>query len=145
MSYKPIVQTVGKVEIRCQPLRVLAAFGACLLFFVYFIPFSIGSAPDISRSSRDLETDSSPGFGVSHLGVSPSDDAGISHKPLVLAGDSVVRVETEDLGSLEEDPGHPQAFLEANLIPLGKLSRHVSPRAPFVPFLAIHGLMSRRF
>ncbi len=145
MSYKPTIQTVGKAEIRCQRVRVLAALSACLLFHAYFIPFTHGSVPDISQSSRDLETDSSPSLDVSSLVVLPSHDTGTSHKPLVLAGDSLVCVETEDLDSFEEVPGHPQAFPEASLIPLGEFSSHDSPRAPFLPFLAIHGLMSKRF
>jgi hypothetical protein len=54
-------------------------------------------------------------------------------------------METEDLDSFEEDSGHPQAFLEASLTHCGELSGPNSLRAPFLPFLAIHGLMSRRF
>jgi hypothetical protein len=140
MSYNPKLQTIGKAEIRCHPVRVLAASIACLLFHTYFIPFTNGSVPGISQSSIDLDTDPSPLFDVL-----PSHDNGASHKPLVLAGDSLVCVETEDLDSFEEEPGHPQAFLEASFIPLGELSSHASPRAPILPFLPIHGLMSRRF
>jgi hypothetical protein len=140
MSYKPIIQTIGKAEVRCQPVRLLAALGACFLFHAYLIPLTNGSVPDVSQSPRALQTDSSP-----RLVVSPSHDTGTSHEPLVRVVDSLVCVETEDLDSLEEDPGHPQAFPEQSLIRVGESSSHDSPRAPFLPFLAIHGLMSRRF
>jgi hypothetical protein len=145
MSYKPTIRTVGKAEIRCQPVRVLAALSACLFFHAYGIPFTNGSVADISQTSIDLETDSSPGLDLSGLVVLPAHDTGTSHKPLVLAGDSLVCVEAEDLDSFEEDPGHAQAFPEASLIPPGEFSSHDSLRAPFRPFLAMHGLMSRRF
>jgi hypothetical protein len=144
MSSKPIIQTVGKAEIRCQPVRFLAALSAWLLFYGFLIPFTSGLVPDFSQS-KDLESDSSPGFDASSLVVLASHDNGTSHKPLVLAGDSLVCVETEDLDSFEEDLGHPQASPEASLTPLGESSRHNSPRTPLPPFLAIHGLMSRRF
>jgi hypothetical protein len=140
MSYKPIIQTIGKAAIRCQPVHVLAALSACFLFHAYFIPLTNGSVSDVSQSSRRLETDSS-----TRLVVSPFHDSGTSHEPLVQAGDSLVCVETEDLDSLEEDPGHPQPFPEQGLIRLGEFSSHDSPRASLLPFLAIHGLMSRRF
>jgi hypothetical protein len=145
MSYKPINQTVGKAAIRCQPARVLAALSACLLVHAYIIPFTDGSAPDISQSSRYLETGSSPRPDVSRLAVLPAHDTGKSHMPLVVASDSLVCMETEDLDFFEEDSGHPQAFPEASLIPLGEFAGLDSPRAPFLPFLTIHGLMSRRF
>jgi len=145
MSYKPTIRTVGKPEILCQPVRVLAALSACLLFHAYCIPFTNGSVRDISQSSIDFETDSSPGLDVSSLVVLPAHDTGTSHKPLVLAGVSLVCVEAEDSDSFEEGPGHPQAFPEASLIPPGEFSSHDSPRAPFLPVLAIHGSMSRRF
>ena len=145
MLYKPTIQTVGKAEIRCHPARVLAALSACFLFYACSIPFTNGSVPDISQSSRDLEKGSPLSPDVSYLVVSPSHDPGTSHESSVLAGDSLVCVETEDLDSFEKDPGHPQAFPEASLIPLGELSSHDSPRASFLPFLAIHGLMSKRF
>jgi hypothetical protein len=145
MSFEPIIRTAGNVELRCQPVRVLAALGAVLLFCAYFIPFTHGSVPDISQSSRDLEADSSRSLTVSNLVILPCHDTGTSHRPLLLVSDCLVCVETEDPDSLEEDPGHPQAFPEASLISLGELSRHDSPRVPFLPFLAIHGLMSRRF
>ena len=140
MSDEAVIQSIGKVVIRCQPVRVLAALIACLLFHSYFIPFANASAPGTSQSSRDLETALSP-----ILDTLPSYDTGTAHSPLVLAGDSAVCLETEDLDFCEEDPGHPQAFLEASLVPRGELSSHDSPRAPFLPYLPIHGLMSRRF
>jgi hypothetical protein len=139
------MQTVGKTVIRCQPLRVLAALNACLIFHAYFIPFSNGSVPDTSQCSSDLEADSIPSLVVSSFVVSPSHDTGTSQELFVLPGDSVVCVETEDLDSFEDDSGHPQAIPEASLIPLGELASHDSPRAPFLPLLASHGLMSRRF
>ena len=134
MSYKPIIQTIGKAEIRCQPVRVLAALSACLLFHAYFIPFTNGSVPDISQSSRDLETDSSPSLDVSSLVVLPSHDTGTSHNPLVLAGDSLVCVETEDLDSFEEDPGHPQAFPEARSHPSRRILQPRLSSGIFPPF-----------
>jgi hypothetical protein len=145
MSHKPIIQTIGKAAIRCQPVHVLAAFGACLLFCAAFIPFPNGSVRRISQSSRDVETDSSPSLDVSSLVVLPARDTGGSRKPLVFARDCIVCVETEDFDSFEEDPGHAQAFPEAGLLRLGEHSCHDSPRAAFLPLLAIHGLMSRRF
>ena len=145
MSYRPTIQTVGKAEIRCQPVRVLAALSACLLFQAYFIPFTNGSVSDIAQFSSALETGSSPSLDVSSLVVLRSHDTGTSHKPLALAGDFLVCAETEDPDPFDEDPGHPQAFAEASLIPLGEFSSHDSARARFLPFLAIHGLMSRRF
>jgi hypothetical protein len=145
MSYKPIVHTVGKAEIRCLPVRVLAALIASLLFHAYFIHFTNGCVPAISRSSIVLEADSPPSLDVSGLVDLPSHDSGSSHTPLALASDSLVCVETEDPDFFEEDNGHPQAFPEASLNPTGELSSDDSPRAPFLPFLAVHGLMSRRF
>ena len=76
----------------------------------------------------------------------PARCAGPSQNPSILAGDYLVCEETEDLDPFEDDPGHPQAVFEASLIPpLSQLSRPDSPRAAFLPFHAIHGLMSRRF
>ena len=139
-SHKPIIRAIGKSEIRCQPVRVLAALGACFLFHAYLIFLPNGSVPDVAQSSRVLRTDSSRS-----LAVSPSHDTGTSRNPLVLVGDSLVCVESEDLDSLEEGPGHPQASPEPSLIRLGESFTHHSPRAAFLPFLAIQGLMSRRF
>jgi hypothetical protein len=145
MLYEPTTQNVGKAELRCQPVRVLAALSVCLLFHASVTSFTKGFAPQISQSSRDIETDLLPNLDVSSLVVFPSRDTGSSHTPLDLARDSLVCAETEDLDSFEEDPGHPQALLEVNLVPLRQFSCHHSPRSPFLPFLAVHGLMSRRF
>jgi hypothetical protein len=144
MSFDPIIQTDRKAGIRGQPVRVMCALSACLLFHAYFIPFTHDSARDISQCSRDRETDSSSSLAVSSLVVLPSHDPGSSRNPGSLAGDSLVCVETEDLDRIEEDPGHSHAFPGAGLIPLGEFSSHGSPRAPLLSFLAIHGLMSRR-
>jgi hypothetical protein len=146
VSYKPLIEAVGKAKIRCELVRVLAALSACAVFCAYFIPFTHGSVSGSFQPSRDLETDSArSGVGVSGLVLLPAHDTGTSHKRFVLAGDSLPCVETEDLDSLEEDPGHPQVFPEASLIPLGELSCQDSTRTSFLPFLAIQGLMSRRF
>ncbi len=58
MSYRPTIQFVGKAEIRCQTVRVLAALGACLLFQAYFISFTNRSVSDIAQFSSALETGS---------------------------------------------------------------------------------------
>ena len=145
MSYGPTIQTVGKAEIRCQRVGVLAALGACLLFQAYFIPFMNGSVSGIAQFSSAFETGSSPSLDVSSLVALPSYDTWNSHKLLALAGNFLVYVETEDPDPFDKDPGHPQAFAEASLIPLGEFSSHDSARARFLPSLAIHGLISRRF
>jgi hypothetical protein len=145
ISNRPTIQTVGKAEIPCQPVRVLAALSACLLFQAYFIPFTNGCVTDIAQFSSALETGSSPSLDVSSLVALPSYDTGTSHKRLALAGDVLVCVETEDPDPFDEDLGHPHAFAEASLNPQSEFSSHDSPRASFLPFLAIHGLMSRRF
>lgn len=145
MSSRPTIRTVGEAEIRCRPVSVLAALGACLLFPAYSIPSTNRSVSDITPFSGALERGSSPGPEVSGLVVLRSHDAGTSQGPSALAGDSLICVQTEDLDPFDEDPGHPRAFAEANLIPLGESSSHDSARARFLPFLAIHGLMSRRF
>ena len=126
---RPMTETVGKSEVRYQPVLVLAALSACFLFHAYFIPLTHGSVSDIPRSSRDLETDFPPS-----VAVLPFHDTGTSREPLVLGSDSLVCLESEDLESLEEDPGHPQAFPEPSLIRLGEFSSHDSPRTPFLLF-----------
>ena len=138
MPYEPTIQTVGRAEIRCQPVRVLAVLSACLLFYAYFIPFTNGSVPNISQSSRDFETDSSPSPGVSSLVVLPSHDTVTSHKPLVLAGDSLVCVETEDLDTFEEDPytsRKPRTFSSVSRSKSHPSRRILQPRLSSLTFL----------
>jgi hypothetical protein len=139
------MQTVSKFKIRWQTARVLAAIGVCFFFLAYFTPFSNASVSDISQPSRDLETVSPTSLDVSNLVFSVSHDTRTAHECLVSAGDSPVRVETEDLDSFEEDAGHPQMFLETGLLPFGEFSSHDFPRGLSLPFPVIHGLMSRRF
>jgi hypothetical protein len=145
MSCKPTIQTVGKAEIRCQSVCILAALSAWLLFQVYFIRFVNVFASDITPFSIALETGSSPSLDVSNLVVLRSHDTGTSHNPLALVGDVLVCVQAEDVDPLDEDPEHPDAVAEASFIPFGQFSSHDSARARFLPSLAIHGLMSRRF
>ena len=145
MSYRPTIQTFGKAEIRCQRARAMAALTACLLLHACFVPLTDGSVPTASLYSRDLGTHLSPVLDGSSLVVLRSYDSGTSHKPLALAADFLVCAETEDPDPFDEDSGHPQAFAEASLIPLGEFSSHDSARARFLPFLAIHSLMNRRF
>ena len=60
MSHAPTVQTVGKPEIRYQPVLILAALGACLLLQPYFVPIPNGSVSHIAQFSILLETGSPP-------------------------------------------------------------------------------------
>lgn len=110
------------------------------------IPFATGSVPDIPHFSRELGTDSSANIDVFSLVVLPPHGIGTSHEPSVLAGDALVCVDSENLDPFEEeDPAHPEAFAEAGLTAPDDFRSPDSPRASFLPFLAIHGLMSRRF
>jgi hypothetical protein len=148
MSYKPTVGTVGKAEIRCQPLSLLAALSVCLLYYAYVIPFTKCSVPDISRLPRDLQAELSPRLDASILVVLPSHNAGNPHNTLGLADDSIVCEENGDQDSFEEDPEHRQAFPESSRIPLGEFTSRDCPWAPFLPIfpsVANRGLMSRRF
>jgi hypothetical protein len=145
MSYKPTIQSVGQSDIRCRPLTLLAALSACLFFHAYFIPFLKCSLPHIAQPTIDMESAPWPSSVAADTVVLPFHHSEIPHALLILASDSVARVETEDLDSFEEDPGHPQAISAASLISLGELCSHDSPRPPLLPFLANHGLMSRRF
>jgi hypothetical protein len=109
------------------------------------IPFTNGPVLDISQFSRELEDEPFAGRDVLSLVVLPSHDTGATQKSQILAGDLLVRVETEDLDSFEEDPGHSQAFPVSSHVPLGETSSHDPPRAPLLRSVANHGLMSRRF
>ena len=156
MSFRPTIQTVGKAEIRFQPMRVLAAVGACLVFQPYFnschgsfrlrhrLNYQVlwnGLFASLDFSSLDISS-----LDVSGLVVVRPHDTGTSHKLLALARDFLVCLETEDPDPCDENPGHPQALSGANLLPLGEFSTsHDSARAGFLPSLAIQGLMSRRF
>jgi hypothetical protein len=145
MSYRPTIQTVGKAEIRCQSLRVLAALSACLLCQAHLISCTNGSLSDIVHFSSAFEMDLSPRLDIASVVVLRSQDTGTSHKPLAFASDFLVCEETEDPDPFDEDTGHPQAFAESSLIPVGEFSSYDSARAGYLPFLAMHGLMSRRF
>jgi hypothetical protein len=145
MSYKPTLQTVGKAVIRDQSIILLGTLSACFLFHTHFIPFANFSLPDNSQSSRFSGTDPSSGFDVCGVAVSSSRNSERPQTPRGLVGDLIVCVETEDLDSLEEDPGHPQWFAESDFPSLGQFSNHNSPRPLSLPFVANHGLMSRRF
>lgn len=145
MSYRSTIQTGDNAEIRCQPVRVLAAIGACLLFQAYLIPFTNVSASDTAQFSSDLESGSSPTLDDSSLVVLPSHDTGTSHEPFALRGDFPICVASEDPDASDEDPRYPQAFARAGRIPPGEFSSHHSPQTRSLPFLEIQGLMSRRF
>ena len=145
MSYKPTIETVGDAEIRCRPVSVLAALGVCLLFQAYFIPFTNRCVSDIAQFSSALVSASSPSLDDSSLVVLRSHDTGTSQRPLALARNFLVYAESEDPDPFDEHPGQLQACAVASLIPRGEFSSHDSARARFLPFRAIHGLMSRRF
>lgn len=147
MSNEPTTSAVGQSEIQCQGRlgRVLAAVSIFLVFCVSVASLTVNSAADLSRASTHLEFATPLRHNIPDLVIVPSHDDEIPDMPWLLAGDSRVFVETEDFNPLEKNPGDPQAFPEASHIALGDLSSHDSPRAPFLPVFATHGLMSRRF
>ncbi|MHC5537049.1 hypothetical protein ACYOEI_02285 [Singulisphaera rosea] len=147
MAYWPTITTVGKSEIQ-DPSRLLRAqviVGVSLLFCLSFVPFAFIPTSVNSRVPRALEFATLLRHNISDLVIVPSHDGEIPDTPWLLAGDLCVFVEFEDINPFEEYPGGPQTFPEASHIALGDLSTHDSPRAPFLPAFAIHGLMSRRF
>jgi hypothetical protein len=145
MSSKPINRTVDNPGFRCQPVPVLATLSACLLLFTSLLVSTRDFLPGIAQVSSNSGSILATGIDGSCFVASPSQDQENSHRPLILANDSLVCVETEELDSFEEDSGHPQVFPEACLILVGEFSCLNSPRPPLPPYLTVHGLMSRRF
>ena len=144
MSYRPTIQTVGNAEFDASPVSVLAALSVCLLFQAYFILFTNRSASDIAQFSSTLYrarrpasmTPVSLSCGLTIPGLRTSlwlcaVTSSFMRRPRIRTPSTNIP------GTLNvcRSKSHPSR-------------RILQPRlcsGTFPPFLAIHGLMSRRF